>query len=146
MNSAVRIFTFDELAANGTGGATIYPLGVNTVNGVYAADHATTSDTNSTSSNDNTTPLLPPPAENSQTYTVSAAPVQPKCTCPACMGLSRIAQQRRGNGPVRLGRPRRVIKRVVSEARWSCVSKTPHPRRDDRRSAGLRRPLPSGEG
>jgi hypothetical protein len=87
MNSVVRVYNVGQVLAGGAGGASTYPLGATTVGGVYAAEHAIPTPPASNASNDH------------QTYTVSVAPAEHKCTCPACMGLSRLLDTVGGADP-----------------------------------------------
>ncbi|QJW96830.1 FG-GAP-like repeat-containing protein [Frigoriglobus tundricola] len=89
-NSLVRLYTFAQAQAGV--GSVAYPLGTSTINGVYAADHVQPANSDTTQNPDATSP--PPPsttANTNTTYTVTAAPPNHKCTCPACTALANIA-------------------------------------------------------
>jgi hypothetical protein len=114
-NSAARVFTYADFQTGNLSAATSYPLGANTVAGLYAADEVfpATSSTSSNSGNTTTAAtkqqadtIIPELNSGSKagthSYTASSNPALSGCTCPACLALARLLKEeaaRSGTAP-----------------------------------------------
>jgi hypothetical protein len=105
-NSAARVFTFADFQTGNLSAPTAYPLGTATVDGLYAADHTSSTDTGTTgttnsdpsgtttssTSGTNSTAIPTPVASSGtshQTFSATSNPALSGCTCPACLALAR---------------------------------------------------------
>ncbi|AMV30105.1 FG-GAP repeat protein [Gemmata sp. SH-PL17] len=91
-SSYARVFTFEQMQANGANAPFTAPFGTPiTYDGLYAGLH-TTSPTNTTATNQEAAPVpVEAPKAGEAIYTASADPMKHKCTCAGCTVLAQLA-------------------------------------------------------
>jgi hypothetical protein len=94
-NSAARVYSITSFQTGNLSAPYQYPLGPVTISGLYAADHTTAADTNTTNTNGTNQPTDTTAARiepASTVHTATSAAARTGCTCPACLALARLLE------------------------------------------------------